>query len=284
MITLPLAEKLHLLACGEQVPASQLRYPVIKELIDEDIVKEIRSGLTKRTLYIADQAEFSNYLYNSYAITSLQEYIATLKNAGSTRADLVQAGADSKIVARRSFKGFLVNTFMPIECSLNGNSFLLQPQPGAFRFIYDYERFVPARDVVIVGVENAENFRQVEKQKYLFQDLKPLFISRYPQQQYKDVIRWLQSTPNTYLHLGDYDLAGINIYLQEYKRHLGDRASFFVPPNIEELIERYGNKALYDQQQLNRTTAISEPALQKLVSLINKHRKGLEQEALLLPY
>jgi hypothetical protein len=74
--------------------------------------------------------------------------------------------------------------------------------------------------------------------------------------------------------MGDYDFAGINIYLQEFKKHLGAKASFFIPYNIEQLLEKYGNKALYDQQQLN-TTLINEENILKLIQFIHRCKKGL---------
>ena len=82
--------------------------------------------------------------------------------------------------------------------------------------------------------------------------------------------------------MGDYDFAGINIYLQEYKKNLGAKASFFIPDNMEQLLEQYGNKTLYDRQQLNNT-GIVEEKLQQLIALIHKYKKGLEQEILLIP-
>jgi hypothetical protein len=279
MITLGISEKLLQLIDGNQIPASLIKHTLIDELISEGIILEQYSGRTKRLLYITDNTAMSNWLYNRFQINDLAAYIDTLKNTGSTRADLVLAANDSKAKAKRTFKGFLVNCYVPIEAMLNGEPIVINPTPGTFQFIYDFETFIPAPDVVIVGVENAENFRWVEKQQYLFPNIKPLFISRYPQEQSKDAIRWLQSLPNNYLHFGDFDFAGINIYLQEYNRYLHTRAAFFIPSNIELLIEKYGNKDLYDQQKLN-DIVISEEPLWELVVLLNKHKKGLEQEVL----
>ncbi|MCA6071324.1 MAG: hypothetical protein LE168_02900 [Endomicrobium sp.] len=66
--------------------------------------------------------------------------------------------------------------------------------------------------------------------------MRPLFVSRYPQNQSKDLIKWLQSIPNNYLHFGDFDFAGIGIYLNEYKKYLTDKAMFLIPENIEKFI------------------------------------------------
>jgi hypothetical protein len=147
--------------------------------------------------------------------------------------------------------------------------------------VYDFESLIPPADTVIIGVENAENFRHIEKQQYLFKEVKALFVCRYPQGQSNDLMEWLRSVPNPYLHFGDLDFAGINIYLQEYKKHLGTRATFFIPENTETLLIKYGNRKLYDQQKLN-AVAITEDGLQKIIALLHKYKAGLEQEALLI--
>jgi hypothetical protein len=281
-MTLPLAiaKKLQLLAQGEQLPASRLKHAIVNEMIADGIIQTRIAGRTKTTLLLPDLTAFNNYLYNGWGITNLENYILTLEDEAATRADLVQVGSDSKAIARRTFKGFLVNSYMPIEAMLNGERITISPTPGTFVFIYDFERFIPDADVVIVGVENAENFAFADRQRYLFPGGKTLFVSRYPQGQSRDLIRWLQSIPNPYLHMGDYDFAGINIYMQEYKKHLNDRASFFIPTNIEDLMLRFGNSALYDQQVLTAAAA-ADDSLQDLIALIHKYKKGVEQEALL---
>lgn len=281
MLTIAIAEKLLRLADGEQIRASLIKHTLIDELISEGIILEQYSGRTKRILYIADKAAFANWLFHRFQINDLAAYIQAIRNSDATRADLILAGNDSKVKARRTFKGFLVNSYQPIEAALNNQPIVIQPTPGTFQFIYDFETFAPPADVVIVGIENTENFRWVAKQEYLFKNIKPLFISRYPQEQAGDVIKWLRSIPNQYLHFGDFDFAGINIYLQEYKKHLGERAFFFIPGNIEDLLATNGNKNLYDQQKLN-DLVIAEKRINELIALLHKHKKGLEQEVLII--
>ena len=114
---------------------------------------------------------------------------------------------------------------------------------------------------------------------YLFGGIKPLFVSRYPQNQCKDLIKWLQTIPNPYLHFGDLDFSGIGIYLNEFKKHLGNRATFFIPSNAEELLERYGNRELYDNQKRNFSMEeIEEIKLNQLITMIHEYKRGLEQE------
>ncbi len=281
ILPLSIAEKLQLLAAGGQLPASSLKHPLVAELLDEGLVNERISGRTKRTCYIADNDKFNRYLLNRWDIPNLADYIQTLKNKEASRADLVAVSNNSKTAAVRTFKGFLVSSYQPIETSLNGLPFTVQPAYGTFQFIYDFGNFVPAPDTVIVGIENPECFAFVEKLRYLLPGINPLFVSRYPQDQGRDLIKWLQSIPNPYQHMGDYDFAGINIYHQEFKKHLGERATFFIPDNMELLLERFGNKSLYDKQQLN-AAEVTEPGLITLIGLMHRYKKCLEQEALLI--
>ncbi len=278
-LPLALAEKLLLLANGEKIAASKMKHPIISDLISEGIIH--RPGKINSTLQVVNKAQLMLYLNNRFAISDLENYIETLKKEEATRAEFIAIAADSKLKSIRTFKGFLVNSFNPISATLNGKPFAINPTDGTFQFIYDFENFIPEKGITIVGIENPENFRHIEKQRYLFQHIRPLFVSRYPQNQSKDLIKWLQSIPNKYLHFGDFDFAGIGIYLNEFKKYLGDKAEFFIPENIEDLIKNFGNKNCYDIQKINfNVKDIVEEKLLELIGLIHKEKKGLEQEVL----
>ncbi|NDV83648.1 hypothetical protein [Bacteroides sp. 51] len=279
-ISLPVAEKLLLLRQGERIPASQLPQTVFKELQFENILYRI--GKNRGYILLLNQEQLDLYLLNHYSIANLDEYVSVLKEEDTLRASLIKVSTDSKLIRSRSFKGFLVNCYDPVEVCLNGKQTLLNPTLGLFHFVYDFEHFIPDPQLTIVGVENPESFRYIEKQRYLFKDMKPLFISRYPQNQHGDVIRWLKAIPNPYLHFGDFDFAGINIYMNEFKRHLPNgRCSFFVPPGIEELFERYGNYERYDRQKLCVDMVdITESQVAELIGIIHRYRRGVDQEVL----
>jgi hypothetical protein len=108
-----------------------------------------------------------------------------------------------------------------------------------------------------------------------------LFVSRYPQN--KDLIRWLQKIPNNYLHFGDFDFAGLNIYLNEFKKYLHHKAEFFLPTDIENLIISKGNRDLYNKQKIQfDENQVNEENILILLQCIKKYKKGLEQEILLI--
>ena len=275
-----IAEKLLRLMQGETLPASSAKHVVIEEMIAEGIIE--RKGRIQKNLSVLNANALSIYLQNKYSINDLEQYISTIQKEHLSRAEAVEISGNSKLKRVRTFKGFLVNCYIPIQAKINGKPITLNPVKGTFQFIYDFEKFIISQNIMIVGIENPENFRYVEKQKYLFENINPLFVSRYPQNQNKDFIKWLQSIPNKYLHFGDFDFAGIGIYLNEYKKTLGEKADFFVPENLENYISEYGNKKLYNKQKINfDIKSIKEDNLLKLIEILHKYKKGLEQEILI---
>jgi len=279
-LALNIAEKLLQLVEGQKIPASKMKYDIVQDLMAEGII--YRPGKVNSIIQLTDKQQLELYLKNHYEINDLRSYIEAVKNVEATRADLVAVAADSKVKVVRTFKGFLVNSYETINTTLNGEAHIIFPTIGTFNFIYDFEGFIPAPDVTIVGIENPENFRHIEKQQYLFQDIKPLFVSRYPQNQSKDLTKWLQSIPNNYLHFGDFDFAGIGIYLNEFQKYIGERANFFVPNNIEKLIVNLGSKKRYDVQKINfDSQQINENKVLNLMGIIHKNKKGLDQEGLI---
>ena len=280
-IPVHIAEKLLQLSQGEVIPSGKAKHALIEELVSERIIE--RTGRIQKKLTIVDNKPLFLYLQNKHGINDLKKYIEVYQKENLQRNELVEISSNSKLKQVRTFKGFLVNSYIPIQATLNGKPITINFTEGTFQFIYDFENFIPDENVTIVGIENPENFRYIEKQKHLFKEIQPLFVSRYPQNQSKDLVKWLQSIPNNYLHFGDFDFAGIGIYLNEYKRHLEKKALYFTPNNIEELIKLNGNRKLYNEQNINfKVELINERDLLKLIETIHKYRKGLEQEILIV--
>lgn len=274
-----IAIKLMQLSQGESIPSSLAKHSLIENLVSEGILE--RKGRIKKSLSISDNKALFTYLQNHFGINNLEQYIAVLNKDNILRNELTEASANSKLKRIRTFKGFLINCYNPIEAVLNGKQITLHLTDGTFQFIYDFENFLPTPDITIVGIENPENFRHINRQKYLFKNINPLFVSRYPQNQSKDLIKWLKSIPNNYFHFGDFDFAGLNIYFNEYKKHLQSKSTFFIPPDIEKLLSTKGNRDNYNKQSIQfDLDQIKEENILTLISLIKKHKKGLEQEIL----
>lgn len=278
-LPISIAEKLIALQNGEKIPFGKLKHTVIESMLDNGILKKQIQGRSKAMIYLINSNTLTSYLKNHFGIDSLENYVQGYLKINLSRAEAIDISSNSKLKTIRTFKGFLVNSFEPVDCMLNSRPITIYPQEGTFTFIYDFEGFSPSNHITIVGIENPENFRRIQKQKKLFENLQPLFVSRYPQN--KDLIKWLQTIPNKYLHFGDFDYAGLNIYFNEYKKYLIDKATFFIPPNIEQLLSSKGNRENYQNQTiLFDRNEIAEEDVRTLLNLIDLYKKGLEQEIL----
>lgn len=281
-ITENLVRNLLSLAQGEKLPASRLRSEISEELLKENLLCSQSNGSRIR-YFVPDAKAFRLFLANKDdALKNLEATFETFSADETSRAEQVRLSGNSKIVHTRSCKGFLVNSYEPIPSKLSEKEFLIQPPNGTFVFIADYENFCLDENTLVVGMENMENFRYVEKQKYLFENLaeKILFVARYPQS--GDLISWLEKIPNRYLHFGDLDLAGVHIYLTEFYSRLGERSAFFVPQDAEARICA-GSRTRYDDQiQKFENMKIADARVLHVVDLIKRYHRGYDQEGFVL--
>ncbi len=280
-ITLTLINKLLRLRSGEALPSSALRGDWVEDLLRDGVLVS-RSQGSRRTLLAADPDKLELALRGiDERLGGLERMRRILLDATAiSRSEQAAETGNSKLVAVRSCPGFPVNAYEPIPCRLNGHEIEVCPTEGSFMFIADWQRFSIPEDVVVVGIENMENFRLIRRQRILFESLLPnerlLFVSRYPQS--TDLRSWLQTIPNRYVHFGDFDLAGINIFLTEFRQHLGERASFLIPTDIEQRL-RNGSAERYREQYHRCHNLTSDiPSVQRLIDLIHRYHRGYDQE------
>lgn len=275
--TLALARKILDMLHGISVPSSSFTSGMAKVMLEEGLITVITRG-SQKSYRINNPNACRSFLKQNYTSSlELEDWIdMKIREADLSRSELVNAGAHSKLFTRRGFRGFLVNCYESVEARLNGNTFTLAPIQGTSLFIEDYEELRIPEDVVIVGIENGENFQKIRQQKYLFDTMKVLFVSRYPQS--SDLVDWLKRIPNRYIHFGDFDLAGIHIYEDEFYAYLGEKASFFIPVDIEERLKD-GSSELYDKQYLKyKDRVIKDKRVHTLAGLIHYYRRVYEQE------
>lgn len=267
------------LIAGEQVADSKLSSRLRDELLAEGMLSIISRG-SRKSYRVRDAEALKRFLIDkdeSYRVLEIK--------ASDSRADMATETGNSKLVMVRSCPGFPVNSYEPIECFLNGESFMVNPQEGSFLFVAEWEKLIIPEDVVVIGIENMENFRMIRKQRTFFEKYlrthglsnKVLFVSRYPQS--TDLRRWLCTIPNHYLHFGDFDLAGINIFLFEFQQYLGKgRSSYLIPDDIESRLKSGSRKRYDEQYSCYRDIKSDVCELQQLIEIIHKERKGYDQE------
>jgi hypothetical protein len=256
---------------------------ILAQFVDDGVLDYRIIGKQQQKIFCPDALNLHLYLQNKFEIPSLQNCITFLETDDFERSDAVRASSDSKIRKTKVLQGFLINSFDSIVAQLNDQLLTIKPTPGAYTFIAEFEHFIVPDDVTIVVVENHENFREIERQRYLFQNINPLFVWRY--QNITGVAEWLTLNRCPYLHFGDFDLKGIHIYLSEFKSKLVDnRGSFFIPDNIETLFETNGAKSLYEDQKFIMPSIMRytlDEQVKKLLEIIQAKKCGLSQEILI---
>ena len=265
------------LMSGDSVPASSLRNDLAEELLDEGLLT-VKTHGSRRAYAAIDTVALGKFVESHYG------GLRIVDKERLTRAEIASETGNSKLVVVRSCPGFPVNTYEPISCMLNGREFMVHPQEGSFLFVADWQSFFVPEDVVVVGIENMENFRMIRQQQNLFEQcigtVRLLFVSRYPQS--TDLRSWLQIIPNRYVHFGDFDLAGIHIFLTEFHAHLGARSSFIIPQDIEERLAKGSLERYNDQYARYNRISSDITEVQSLIDLINKYHRCYDQEGYIL--
>ena len=287
-VTKGLIDKLIALIDGESLPSSGLKGEWVEDLIRDGILVSSSRG-SRRSLKTVDRESFTKAIARvNERFDDLEMFRDMLMEESSSgealRASLASDSGNSKLKMRRSFPGFLVNSYETIEAHLNGRSCVILPEEGSSMFVSDWERFVIPSDVIVVGIENPENFRFIRQQRHLFESCLPgkrlLFVSRYPQS--TDLRKWLMGISNPYVHFGDFDLAGIKIFLSEFHRYLPERSSYLIPSDIEERLKNGSTERFQGNYYENRHLSSDILELQALIDLIMKYHKGYDQEGYII--
>ena len=269
-------QQLQRLLRGETIAWSSLNNDMRNTLIGEDLII-IKTNRSRKSIYVPNAEALKMFLEQHFEGLRGMDWNSECLLSSTSRAELAVNSGNSKTKEIRSCPGFMVNSYEPISAKLNGKDIVIAPQEGTMLFVADWSHFEIPKEVLVVGIENMENFRRIHEQRYLFPINRPiLFVSRYPQS--TDLRNWLQNISNEYLHFGDFDLAGMRIYETEFYKFLGNRASFFIPTDIESrlsngCIERYNT-----QYAKFKNYAPQDTRLMFLYNMINHYHRCYDQE------
>lgn len=279
-ISLAFARCLLQLAGGEMLSASAFAQKKLLQRFVEDGMIEKRMVSARRFNYVCSNPQrLMNYLEKQYDILSLESYISNFEGGEKDGVASLEAVTSTKTFRTQSMQGFFIKSYNA-EVIMNGEELPTVPE-GAELFVVDYQALAISPQTVVVGIENPECFRKIHQLRHYFPFESVVYVMRYHS---ISPVKWLITISNPYLHFGDFDPAGIAIYQNEYCKPLGEeRCTFFVPDQIHSLLDKYGNRALFDKQagDLPAKELFDQPDLQDLIELLQTTGKGLEQERLL---
>ena len=219
---------------------------------------------------------------NNYNINSLEDidsYIEDMFNSSVSRDIIQKYTSNTKSKTSKSLDGLYVSSLQDIDIKIDDEVVTIIPQNGMGYFLFYTQKVELFEDTVIVGIENYQVVWFAKKYKEFFKDKKVLFV-------YINTIflKWIEDKENEYIHFGDYDLAGINIYLNKVIPRLKKvkKHSILIPKDIEKLIQKDGGSELFKKQLRYENITASQDNIAKLISTIKYYKKGLEQEGLYL--
>lgn len=224
---------------------------------------------------------------NGYNVSSIEDldYFTKQSKEPISRDEIVSNYSDTKRIESKSFNGLMVSVFDKLRVNINGQQQYIYPIEGTGLFIHYISKLELDNDIVLVGVENPQVVWYISKYKYLFEENKKYIFLSLSEYKTSYQYKWLESFKGEYIHFGDFDLAGINIYLNTIVPRLKNckKYSFLMPDNIYTIIrEKNYKKDFLNQIRYLNLESQNNTQLQKLIDFIKDNKITLEQESLKL--
>lgn len=229
--------------------------------------------------YLSDRKRFEDtFRVHCPGFDCLDGLLVFLSGKALTRSERVTVTGDSKAGGfQQTVLGF--SLFARQACSLQFSFGFYDVIPKVGLHIReDCFPILPERSCVVI-VENAEPFYLNDWVDNLGREGEALFVCcRYPSSRVmKD---WLLGLPLSVriVYVGDIDLSGIQKYETEFKAVLGDRISFYVPDNLQELMLSKANYHNYAVQSASTDRWCRSQECKEILSLLHSSHSGIEQE------
>lgn len=238
-------------------------------------------GKSRGRYFVADKALFQEICSQYDPVLKDLEAAARLASGEvKTRSEKVALFGNSKQDgANKSIKGFTILADREIAIGYLGREYLINSLTGLH--IVAWHSIILPPEATVVIVENAEclyDLRWIPNVGLKVKDGPFVILCRFPV--CEEAKRWLETVPNRILYFGDFDLAGIRIYENEFKKRLGDKISFIVPDDLEKRIRKKGNTELYAKQVNEGFASVScqSSELKDLIALLHNLQSSYEQE------
>lgn len=276
-VTKAQAAKLAQLQAGADLPRSALPQALLQKLQGAGIVHAFRAGGGHRLK--ADAGPLADYARMHWHIDDLAAFAAE-DAASRDRRTLIELAGDSKALPTRPLRGLFIR---PWGASVRVGGAVLEQQPeGACHFVH--ESLLPSLVVeprCVYGIENAEVLLHFERLRDAPTGPACLVLRQHWGEAWRE---WLTAGSVEFLHFADFDFSGALIFETEVLR-FAPHAHLHVPSDIDDLLSQVVSPDLFDGQAaqrlhyLNRTPQHADVA--RLVAALLRHRRALEQEALL---
>jgi hypothetical protein len=247
---------------------------LVELMIEFGALESIKLSRVSFQIIIRDKNTFDAYLQSYLDISDLSSYIEAMSLALPQRSELAALGVNTKVRSTHPKSGFHINSPDMITIQISGREINIDLPGRCALFVHADTEFILPEDILIVGVENFENITNTDRQRALFpQDRQILFIERNNR-----LKKLLGEIGNDYLHFGDFDLAGIQIYQTEYEPIVQARGSYFIPKSLKEDIKK-GPRVLFEKHAKKYKNLVGNTTkTQELIDLIKEEKKTLEQE------
>ena len=250
----------------------------LKPVLATRVLVEQRAG-AGRSVTVVNSGAFTQFIESRFPMTSVAEGtlnraagVAQFRDSKALASDmpiLVSVRAWSNDVLVHDGKQFdaITPTAQQGVCS-----FLVENHSNAYT--------LTGRCALVENFANFISFERMDSETSI-----PLVI--YAGGRFStNLLDWLakQDAPGFHLvHFPDYDPVGLSDFTRLRKR-LGSRVSLHLPDNLETMFSRFANRKLVTDSQslLPSLRTCDLPEVRKVLSLIQHHNAGLEQEALLM--
>jgi len=237
-------------------------------------------------VYLNDSATLLGVIRaNGYEVNSSEDidyFISQYKDIKS-RDEISRNYSNTKRVESKSFNGLMVSVLKKLEVEIGDKKQYLYPMNGCGTFIHYTLKFNIDNETIVVGVENPQVVWYIQKYKHLFEEEKKYIFLSISEYKTTYQYEWLESFYGEYIHFGDFDLAGVNIYLKTIVPRLKNAkaVSFLIPKNIYKLMKEKKYKKDYSRQmRYFNIHSDKDENLQTLINFIKNNKITLEQEHL----
>lgn len=257
-------------------------------LLELQSIKAITITGRPKIVFINSEKSIFNYLHKSNDFDfdtqeELSSYINLIKNTEVLSKDeIAEYQTTTKDSKSESFYGIHVAVLEDTVVYQKGKNIILYPLYSGSYFFFQKDIIQIPENTLVVGIENPQVLWRLHRYKNLFGDGDNIVFILINDYKNGYPFKWLSSYKGKYIHWGDYDIAGVSIYLNKVlpKLQRQDLAKFFLPHDIENSIKKLGNKSDYEKQKhlLPGLLTKASEVEREFLLFIDDCKKSLEQE------